>query len=1661
MQSQPIESKDIRSAESVQNSQRSDSEIQRLWDELLTSIKQGDAKEITRLMTGVNQQEQIRLLKITDSIDSNLLNKAAQEKNKSFAILFDLFVEDVRNQALSLQNETKNTALHFAAECQPDDVFRFLVDKADAKAIDKILPLQNEVGSTVLHVAAFYKPGAPFHLIVEKANAEVISQTLSLQNETKSTALHFAAERQPDEEFCFLVKKVDAKAIDQILLLQNKQGSTALHLAAFYKPGAPFHLLVEKANPKEISQALSLQDVTKNTALHYAAELQPDDEFCFLVDKVDAKAIDQILLLQNKQGNTPLHITAVYKRGAPFRLLVKKANADAISQALLLQDETKSTALHFAAQKQPDDVFCLLVEKVDAKAIDQTLPLRNEFGSTALHIAAKYQRGDPFRLLIEKADAKVISLVLALQGKNKETVLHLAAWLQPGDVFRRLIEKADTKSIDQAVFLQNEAEETVLHVAACYQPSDAFAHLIKRCSSEALSKACCLYKKGQSVLESALSYQPPSVIAELLNKIDDNALKAMLKAPNIPSRLLAAMAGCLGHESSFQAQALVGRLFTLAGPQLADYCTKLWLAGKSLPLTVVQAALPHFERLIQTQPQRKSELETIEWIFSKEEKSERKEEVIRLKSGEVLELKDAEKAQETLWQQGLHSFYDYHLLKQNYPGSQLAQTADDLYYLGLLLKGCPLPFIPTEINPRLAQTNANGEVLFKTIKPKDWPEFVKQMGDYNYRADLRDPEQDKSEAKAKYVHKSGKIVKYEVHKDKKKDPYEQTIKQSVSLLSKNYDTAVFGEHDPNRQLVGLLFSKEFCVIKAMMLKDLGTFYRKWVGSEEDVAKYAEVMKDINVTDFEKFKEEIEKNPQRLNEMLVKLSRKAMLGVVMVTDTPNARWQARAYQKDILDELKIDLPIYFYDRALRIMRLYTPREREDDFNVDQHWELLRAAILADDAKEMASLMAGVGKPKKEKLLKYTNSTGGNLFHIAAEKSEISFSTLCVLFSGDVRDQALSMPDNDGCTAIHIAAQFQSSVDFHYLVGVVDATVINQVLPLQTKTGDTVLHLAALHQEDTPFRALIKKTDAKILNQALALQNINGETVLHIAASNPAGDAFCLLLEKADEETLVQVLSLEDAKEGRTPLLAAAIAARPSVAFVKLVERCSAPRSNALKVVCSRYNKKGESVLESVLPYQPPGVIAKLLNAIDDDALKKMLHAPHIPPRLFDAIASYVGHEPSFQTEPLISRLAKLMGPQLENYCIRLLLTGESLPPTVIQAFLPCLQEFIKEEKEESKEVVIIRLHSGDKLSLPKEIKDEEKISKIIWRKGLQSRYDYHLLKRHFPNSLMAKTADVLYRANLITRGCCLPFDPADIMQEQAHANLQTDMLVNFIKPDDWPEFRKQVEDNHQVPSRLISKNYNTAHDSYDRPVGLLFSTEGCLDSKEFKWCLDSKEFKQQVIEINPQQLNQVMATLSSNAMLGVICVSDTREARQQARKCRENIEKEFKIDLPIYFYDYALHSMRFYTLRERQDDAHAILSEKPGYNSIHEQDKELRAKFLEKLQEKLNKMPSSKQEFIELLEFYEMFEINKPPVPKKHWHQDIWQLGVSNSEVNQSATVKMIALLQGEYRGINEQEFNALKLGSLGEIMDAMKAKKLLPDEFERQKNIYAVTMRNR
>ena len=958
-------------------------------------------------------------------------------------------------------------------------------------------------------------------------------------------------EKLQDAIYCHNAKKVTelmtgVSEQEQIRLLTNPGLGSLLHLAlTLDKIGDTcFIALFNSLSIVARKQALMIQDTTKKIVLGHVAQRQnhlplPGDLLRRLIEETDATAINEELRFRNNYyGNNAF--------------------------------------LHNAAQNLPGDICRALLEKADVKAINRALTWQNKKGETPLHLATWNQPGDVFRLLIEKADTKTLSQALFLQDDKKETPLHLAAWKQPGDVFRLLIEKADIdiEVINQVLPMQNDTGETVLHVAALYQLSDAFINLIERCSHptpDALNKACCLYNQwGQSILEGALPYQSPQAIAKLLNVINDDALKAMLKVPNIPSRLLAAIAGYLGHESSWQMQPLVGRLFALAGPQLTKYCIKLWFTGKLLSPLVVEAALPHFKTLIRTQPQRAAELEAIANYFQKtlpkEEKIESKEKTIfiRLQSGESLELKDENKDAEILWKQGLQSPYEYHLLKKHFPNSLIAQTADELYQAGLLFKGSILPFEATVINPRLAQTNAKGEALLKIIKPKDWPEFKKQISDYHYRAPLRDPKQDKTEATDKYIHKLGTTLsalgkEFEVHKDKKKD-HQHTKKQSTSSVSTDYSTSVFGEHDPNRELVGLLFDKEHCIIKAMMLRDTGTFGRKWVGSKEQVAKYMEEIKGLNYTNFEEFKKAIAENPHRLNEVLAKLSHQAILGVTFVTDTPEARKQAREYHDDIKKARGIDVPIYFYDRALRAMRLYTPREQRDDVYAEVFGIRGYNSIREEDAMQRAQLR---GEKFEEKLLAQDEKGNTGLHRIAEinpSKTTVdskvdgnAFRKFIEIADSKFLNQALSLINKNGQNVVLLAAINQPEDVFCQLIEKADSSVINQTLALEDRFGYQFLLTASTFSDDT-FTKLIARCSPEALSKAcLSTTSATGSSIMEALLSRKSPESIAQLLNVIDDDALKFILNLPNRTPQFYSRIAQCLISEPSWQQQPLAER----------------------------------------------------------------------------------------------------------------------------------------------------------------------------------------------------------------------------------------------------------------------------------------------------------------------------------------------------------------------------------------------------------------------------------------------------------------------------------------------------------------------------
>ena len=210
---------------------------------------------------------------------------------------------------------------------------------------------------------------------------------------------------------------------------------------------------------------------------------------------------------------------------------------------------------------------------------------------------------------------------------------------------------------------------------------------------------------------------------------------------------------------------------------------------------------------------------------------------------------------------------------------------------------------------------------------------MKQLRDYKYRPDLRKDKKELKDKKDIYKLLPGaeKAIKYEYKNKPKNKVYTQTKKTAMTLLSGDYSTAVFGEHDPTRSLVGLLFdldAKKNCKIKDMYLSDTGTYGRGWVGTMEEIKKFQDAHKNKRFGDINAFKEAIRNQPYALNEMLVKVTRESISAIVIANDTPEARCIARQRQVDLIAKLNIRVPIIFYDRMLRKIIEYTTEQIQE-------------------------------------------------------------------------------------------------------------------------------------------------------------------------------------------------------------------------------------------------------------------------------------------------------------------------------------------------------------------------------------------------------------------------------------------------------------------------------------------------------------------------------------------------------------------------------------------------------------------------------------------------------------------------------------------------------------------------------------------------------------
>jgi len=503
-------------------------------------------------------------------------------------------------------------------------------------------------------------------------------------------------------------------------------------------------------------------------------------------------------------------------------------------------------------------------------------------------------------------------------------------------------------------------------------------------------------------------------------------------------------------------------------------------------------------------------------------------------NGQVIDLKQDEKELARLiWHNGLKSVDDYARIKAQLPFQHFAiQVAQDLERAGILYTGTKLEFEPYHQGEWQAKVDYHQLIqsnftLLKIVRETAWADFYQQITVFSYRPALRTSKP--WGPTHKFDTRTGQIVE---HKGKRKvkppESYDKTKKQAATFLSKHLHTPVFGREV---QSGGFLFDERECDIRAMYKYDRATFCREWVGSKSQVEAYKESLKSAGTfftkSERDKFREFVDTETARLNEVLAKFSKASFLGVLIAVDMPESRAIARRRHAELKKAYNTDYPIFFYDNQNKTIRIYTKLEQEKDeygydpiapgaitaallsaiqkgdhalFKVllDRGADLTEALRLAVDRKDIELVNECLNRGA---VLTSNALTSNSIFLLATEQGHLAFIKVLLAQGLDVNTKRA-----DGSTALILAIQ----KGYHEIVDVLLEN--NADVTAKLANGNNALVFA------------IEKGDLKLVEMLLKkvvdvnAQFDSGDTLLTLAVRNGHHAIVKLLMEKNVDVTI---------------------------------------------------------------------------------------------------------------------------------------------------------------------------------------------------------------------------------------------------------------------------------------------------------------------------------------------------------------------------------------------------------------------------------------------------------------------------------------------------------------------------------------------------------------
>ena len=348
---------------------------------------------------------------LVKDINSTTIHEAVCSNSLEIVKLVTEKVGDRKANLINHQDNKKWSPLHYACQYGYDKIVNFLI--LEGAKVD----LREETGRTCLHLAAFEGHTECAKILLQQENCSVDVQ----DNEGWTAVILASQENHPD-----IVKLICSQA--DLSLCSELYKRNAMHAASFHGNKECVKYLLETSEGHKL---VGSKDKDGWTPFHLAAQEGHADVIkCFLSNpRIDVEII-------NSQANnkcTPIH-TAAWKGEFQMVKLLLDHHADTT-----LKDSKGWTPLHVASQNGFSNIVDLLVSE-HPNCVNDVLPS----GRSCLHLSAFEGHSDVVRCLIK------YSINCNLKDTEGWSPLYLAVQQAHTDIVQTLLEVPNINILNRA-----------------------------------------------------------------------------------------------------------------------------------------------------------------------------------------------------------------------------------------------------------------------------------------------------------------------------------------------------------------------------------------------------------------------------------------------------------------------------------------------------------------------------------------------------------------------------------------------------------------------------------------------------------------------------------------------------------------------------------------------------------------------------------------------------------------------------------------------------------------------------------------------------------------------------------------------------------------------------------------------------------------------------------------------------------------------------------------------------------------------------------------------------------------------------------------------------------------------------------------------------------